>query len=810
MRLFRRVYRFFVLWLVDGISLWVTAEILPGIAIQPGEGASKIGIAAAAALLLGVINFLIRPLILLLAVPFGFILVFVVGFLVNAIVLLILSDLLAPGFQVDGLLPALVGSLIFSVINTILTELMTLDDEDSVYQGLIERLARRRMYTGGVPDERGVVMLEIDGLSYHHISKAIADGWMPHVRDMIEDRGYQLSRIDCGLPSQTSACQSGIMFGNNYDIPAFRWFDKDRNKLMVSGNDAPEINARYSDGNGLMRGGTSINNMMNGDAQNSLLTLADLRTGDAEDKKQRARDIYLLMLNPYFFTRTLVFFFADVIVELWEGWNQKRQNVEPRLNRLHRGYPFIRAATTVFMREISSKLALLEIIRGTPSLYLTWPGYDEVAHHSGPWTKDAFGTLRHFDRVIGQIQATIKEKAPRPYELVLLSDHGQSFGHTFLMRYGFTLKEFIEQNLPSGTEVIHVAGGDDGTIGMRAMAGELDNMQQQGMAGSLGGAVAGQTAKLLERGAGMQTVEVEAEASSAATVTVCGSGNLAQIYFDLYPRKIRLGEFEEAFPGMVDALVGHEGIGFLVGYDDADTPLVLGKTGRRNLHNGEVTGDDPLSPYGDVELRALQVRRIADFPHAGDLIANSTFYPDGTVAAMEELIGNHGGLGGEQTDAFILHPADMQVGATNNSADVFAILNSRRGLIGEPLAVARAAAAAEEVSAWSPRTLAAGLVRVGAWLGHAGRALVLDRRAYREVSQDPYMTGPALLLGVLGAIVASWIRAEGFNPVDALTRFGIWFVGILVLFAAGRILGGKASYTATLRAVGFAQVVQLL
>jgi len=89
----------------------------------------------------------------------------------------------------------------------------------------------------------------------------------------------------------------------------------------------------------------------------------------------------------------------------------------------------------------------MDIIRGTPSLYITWPGYDEVAHHSGPWTKDAFGTLRQYDRVIGRIRDTITEKAPRPYELVLLSDHGQSFGATFLQRYDYTLKEFIEQRL---------------------------------------------------------------------------------------------------------------------------------------------------------------------------------------------------------------------------------------------------------------------------------------------------------------------------------------------------------------------------
>ncbi len=56
-----------------------------------------------------------------------------------------------------------------------------------------------------------------------------------------------------------------------------------------------------------------------------------------------------------------------------------------------------------------------------------------------------------YDRVIARIQDLIERKAPRPYDLIILSDHGQSFGHTFLQRYGYTLKEFVERHLPQGT-----------------------------------------------------------------------------------------------------------------------------------------------------------------------------------------------------------------------------------------------------------------------------------------------------------------------------------------------------------------------
>ncbi len=94
-----------------------------------------------------------------------------------------------------------------------------------------------------------------------------------------------------------------------------------------------------------MRGGSSINNMLNGDAEKSLLTLANLQDRHARRRRSAApRTCYLLMLNPYFLMRTIVLFLGDAVREVWQGWQQKRKDVQPRLNRLHHGYPFVRAA----------------------------------------------------------------------------------------------------------------------------------------------------------------------------------------------------------------------------------------------------------------------------------------------------------------------------------------------------------------------------------------------------------------------------------------------------------------------------------
>lgn len=804
----RQLFRFVVVWTLDGISLLLTTIIAPGIGFEGPR--DLLVVAASAAFLLGIVNFLIRPLILLLALPLGLVAIFIVSFFLNALGLWITANLVE-GFFVRTWLDAFLGSLILAFFNTILTSLIAVDDDDSFYQNIAERLAKREGFFELDDKTQGVILMEIDGLSYHHIKKAINDDWMPTLKQMRDNEGYQLSRFDCGLPSQTSACQAGIMFGDNFDIPAFRWYDKDLGRLIVSGRDAPLINSRISKGSGLMREGSSVNNMMNGDARVSVLTLADLFQAPPEQQRRRAQDFYLLFLNPYFLFRTLVLYFGDVLREIYEGIRQQVRKETPRLNRLAHFYPLIRAATTVLMRDVSSALTILDIVRGTPALYVTWPGYDEVAHHSGPWTHDAFHTLTQYDNVIRRVRDAIDRKAPRPYELIILSDHGQSYGWTFKQRYGYSLQQFIQEQMPVGTNVRQSSGGDDGMNSVSAMASELENMQNQNMGGRLGKQVIKSAKQAVNRSMTMQNDKnAEPNTDVPSNVTVCGSGNLAQVYFDLAARRLTLNELNEAYPKLVDALVQHEGIGIVLAYSMNDEPLVFGKKGARNLATDAVTGDDPLTMYGDANLRAAQLKRLAEFPHNGDLTIISTFYPDGTVAAMEELVGNHGGLGGEQTDAFLFHPASLSVPDTQNSADVFHILNPRRGLPAETGAPEKSVPLLRGKEAWTTDVLLKGLQRPQSWLRIAARALLLDHWAYRQAAFNPYMTAPAVVIAVATSLLVTLIAGGGFNLAEWVTRSATWLVTTFFVFGAARLLGGKADFTTTLRATGFAQIGYLI
>jgi hypothetical protein len=76
------------------------------------------------------------------------------------------------------------------------------------------------------------------------------------------------------------------------------------------------------------------------------------------------------------------------------------------------------------------------------------------------------------------------------------------------------------------------------------------------------------------------------------------------------------------------------------------------------MREGRVDGEDPLAAFGPNAARHLM--RYNDFPDAPDAYINSFYDPAANeVAAFEELIGCHGGLGGYQSRPFLLAPSDL-------------------------------------------------------------------------------------------------------------------------------------------------------
>ena len=146
----------------------------------------------------------------------------------------------------------------------------------------------------------------------------------------------------------------------------------------------------------------------------------------------------------------------------------------------------------------------------------------------------------------------------------------------------------------------------------------------------------------------------------APELVVAASGNLALVYFPRHPGRLTAEEIETAYPGLLAGLASHPGIGFVCTRTSSDGPVVLGRDGVHRLGSGQITGADPLAAFGPQAAADLLSHDSCD--HVGDLVINSRL-DSGTdeVAAFEELVGCHGGLGGWQGQAVLVHPATWPV-----------------------------------------------------------------------------------------------------------------------------------------------------
>ena len=144
-------------------------------------------------------------------------------------------------------------------------------------------------------------------------------------------------------------------------------------------------------------------------------------------------------------------------------------------------------------------------------------------------------------------------------------------------------------------------------------------------------------------------------------MVVLASGNLGIISFPQWKELMTLEQLDAAFPRLIPGLVAHPGISLVLVHSEERGPLAIGKEGAYFLRDGSVEGEDPLAPFGPHAARHL--RREAEFPNVPDILVISSVDPvTGEVPAFEELVGNHGGLGGWQREPFLLYPAVFDPG----------------------------------------------------------------------------------------------------------------------------------------------------
>ena len=578
---------------------------------------------------ISIVNAVLWPLLTKIFMPF-LVLTFGVGSLIlNGLLL----GLFAPLFDIEIKGMAIIlAPLAMAIVTTIMSSVLTIEEDSSYYRSVYRDAKRKRK--GEVKNYPGLIIVEIDGLSYDVLKEAIDKGLMPKIKSMIDDGTHTLRKWETDLSSQTGASQAGILHGNNADITAFRWIEKQNNNQMMQCSGVSKVKTleeRISDGNGLLvDNGASRSNLFSGDTDNVIFTFSKI----LNLRKLYNRAWFSVFSNPSNFARIVLLFIAEMILEIISQIKHRVLNIRPRIKR-GIAYIIVRAVTNVFLREINTSTLVGDMLVGDIDVaYSTYLGYDEIAHHSGVRDEDSWFALKGMDKQIRRL-VTATKYTPRDYQFVIQSDHGQTNGATFKQRYGESFEDFVKSLLPKDMKMFAKMSSNEDHYAESFIPLTKNNDD------------------LID--------EKEMKDMGDSEVIVLASGNLAMIYLTQWNYRLTYEEINEFLPNLIPGIINNEYIGFIVVNSSEHGDLAIGKNGTYYLDTDRIEGENPLEGFG--KNIAGHIKRNVSFKYTPDILVNSFYDAEkDEVCAFEELVGSHGGAGGSQSEPFILYPSDWDIG----------------------------------------------------------------------------------------------------------------------------------------------------
>ncbi len=330
---------------------------------------------------------------------------------------------------------------------------------------------------------------------------------------------------------------------------------------------------------------------------------------------------------------------------------------------MHRGlkYAGMRAASNVLLRDVN----IVADHRGdVPRHERHLRGLHRLRRAGPPLRPGAGRVVRGARRRRPRDRHARKaaEDAPRPYKFIVLSDHGQSLGATFKQRYGTEPR----RGRPRPDERAGDARPDQDRRPRARPSSTRSCRRSPGARASGRPSPAPPSPSQTTDGVVDLDEEEIPPPADESTIAVVGSGNLGLVWFTGHDHRLTVEELEELHPGLVATLAAHPGVGLLmVRSSERGRGRPRSRTGVRYLDEDRVEGEDPTTLFGQHTIMSL--KREDAMVHAPDLLLLSQYDPElGEVAAFEELIGSHGGLGGPQTRA--VHPPSRGVGARRGRA----------------------------------------------------------------------------------------------------------------------------------------------
>jgi hypothetical protein len=482
------------------------------------------------------------------------------------------------------------------------------------------------MPVGTAARRNGLVVIHVDGLSHRLLHTAVEQGHMPFVRRLIDEEGYRPLPYGCGLPSTTPFAQAGILYGDNAEIPSYRWWDKAAGFLVGfgSGSTFPRVAEHYFAGREpLTRDGACIAALYRaGSTDRFGPAYVERHRHDEPDPSKRA--IVTFLANPV----TLYFWLRHGGASLFRiaaQYTRARANHRPTAE----AYVLAHVYHEVLVHHLTRFALRQAMDEGVPTIYACFYTYDETAHAFGPDDPGSLRILRHVDHSIRfAAEKRRNNRAGIDYEMVILSDHGQVPTRPFAAKNGRRLGRSLADWLP-GHQVIEYRGPTFGPPAERA----------------------------------------------SGHVAVTYSGGLAHVYFTDIRRRLDRAELDTQFPGLIDNVANLNGIGIVM-VKDGEAGTICTASGRLPLGLPlERETRKLLAGFDEPEVLAHQLRKLNSFQRSGDLVVFGAY--DGTTQVnFEDQVGGHGSLGGDQLHPFLLLPKRWEVDTSGlrDASDVHPLL----------------------------------------------------------------------------------------------------------------------------------------
>jgi hypothetical protein len=474
---------------------------------------------------------------------------------------------------------------------------------------------------------RRLVVLHIDGLGADSLQDGLRDGYMPFTERLIKSEGYTIHRYRCGVPSTTPFAQAGILYGDNSEIPSFRWWDRERRVVVQfgTGSTFKKVADKYFHGcRPLTQDGACI--------------AACYPAGAKEDFGIAYQDRDYARSEGTSAWKIVLAYFANPIHIgdwLWQVVATLGRIASEYLSARMRGkrpaHPYVisDALEEIFVHHLTRYAVLKAMHDGYSPIYAGFYAFDETGHAFGPDDPASMRILKHVDHSIKQIAGARGDR----YELIVLSDHGQIDTLAFNHDHSPTFGEVVATRLP-GYRVEETKGKAYGP----------DDRDARGHA------------------------------------KVIASGGLAHIYFA--DEKARLG-FRDLSSRLPDLAAGISSL--------EKVALVMARDGERDVFfkgGSELDAEAlriELAQYDDAGILREQLARLNSFESSGDLVVFGAFI-NGRQMNFENQAGGHGSIGGEQLHPFVLAKRDWGIDTTNvhGAHQLHPILSGLRDRLAQP------------------------------------------------------------------------------------------------------------------------------